>query len=136
MKQVVSQLAAGAPDLPGSINIPHCQLILKPLLCQWLAEALEDLSSKPETIKHLWEKTRILKAWDHERQAKASARQNELFKTKIDSSFTAGSMDGDYEALRADHEVVTEDQGVGATTADLLREAGAPMELLDAEALA
>ena len=67
-----------------------------------------------KNLNQTWEKTGILEAWDHERQVKASARRNELFKTKIDSSFTAGSMDSDYEALCADHENVSEDQGVGA----------------------
>ena len=59
------------------------------------------------------------------------------------ASCVAGELEAGYSAARYsitvaryDHEVVTEDQGVGATTADLLREAGAPMELLDTEALA
>ena len=130
MKQVVAQLSAGGE--PGSINIPHGQMILKPLLCQWLAEALEELSSKPEQIKHLWEKTGILQAWDKERQFSAAARQGELFKTRFDAAFNSSSLDSDYQPTTADHEVAEE--GVGASTVDLLHSVGAPVEELIVDA--
>jgi len=68
---------------PEEIKVPMDVVTCKNNLLEWLSQSVDRLNEDTSGVKHCWEKTELLRAWEHNVQVEASGKAKELFANLI-----------------------------------------------------